>query len=106
MSQGFPYSKELLLFHDKQDVEKPLFVSLTSLGNKLVSLLKKNNMPAIHMHDLRHNYATICLNNGISLKTISTLLGHTNINTTANIYCESTTEKEKAMHVVSDVIGM
>jgi integrase len=37
-------------------------------------------------HDLRHSCATILLAQGVSLKTVSDILGHTDIRTTANIY--------------------
>lgn len=37
-------------------------------------------------HDLRHGAATLWLAAGVDLKTVSTLLGHSTISTTANIY--------------------
>jgi integrase/recombinase XerD len=36
----------------------------------------------IHFHSLRHSYASMLARNGVSLYTISSLLGHTSITTT------------------------
>jgi integrase len=38
------------------------------------------------LHDLRHGAATLWLAAGVDLKTVSALLGHSTIATTANIY--------------------
>lgn len=39
-----------------------------------------------HLHELRHSCASLLLAEGIPLKVVSELLGHTNISTTADIY--------------------
>ena len=36
----------------------------------------------LHSHIARHSFATISLNNGVSLKAVSSMLGHTNIKQT------------------------
>lgn len=50
----------------------------------------KNKLPKkyknLTLHGLRHSYASFLLENKIDIKSIQTLLGHTNINTTTNIY--------------------
>jgi integrase len=53
---------------------------------KLDAVLKKANLPHCRIHDLRHFYATLLLAQGVSLKVIQSLLGHTQISTTADIY--------------------
>ncbi|WP_255259049.1 tyrosine-type recombinase/integrase [Bacillus thuringiensis] len=48
--------------------------------------IKKNNLPYIRFHDLRHTSATLLINEGAHMKTISNRLGHASISTTMNIY--------------------
>ena len=42
--------------------------------------------PTHKLHDLRHTFATRCLECGINLKVVQKWLGHTRLDTTANIY--------------------
>lgn len=53
---------------------------------KFKSLLEKYNLPHIRFHDLRHSCASLLIANGFQLKDISEWLGHSDIQTTANIY--------------------
>ena len=106
LKQGISFKKEYLLFHNKNDVTKPFRSTVVWLYCVFNRMLKSNGLPHMRIHDLRHVYATYCLNEGISLKTISYLLGHTNITTTANIYCSVTTEKENAKQVASKLISI
>lgn len=48
--------------------------------------VKKNNLPYIKFHDLRHTHASLLLYKGVDIKTISKRLGHSNISTTMNTY--------------------
>ncbi len=41
---------------------------------------------SLRLHDLRHTFATRCIESGISLKVVQLWLGHSNMQTTANIY--------------------
>ena len=42
--------------------------------------------PKHKLHDLRHTFATRCLESGVNIKVVQTWLGHSRINTTADIY--------------------
>lgn len=48
----------------------------------------KNNVRNIRFHDIRHTHATILLYLGVDVKTISERLGHSDIQTTLNIYAD------------------
>jgi len=49
-------------------------------------MLKKNSMPLIRFHDLRHSAAVYLKYLGFDLKDIQTWLRHKDIQTTMNIY--------------------
>lgn len=49
-------------------------------------VIKDSGLPDIHLHSLRHTYATLCIANGEALTAVAEQLGHANIATTAKIY--------------------
>lgn len=53
---------------------------------KFKRILRKNNLPIIRFHDLRHTHASLLLKEGKQAKAISDRLGHSTISTTLNIY--------------------
>ena len=59
------------------------------------TVLKKNSIKRIKFHSLRHTFATNCISLGIDYKTISELLGHSNINTTLNLYVHPRLSQKK-----------
>ena len=56
-------------------------------------------------YDLRGNYATRILNNGVDLREVADILGHRNIETTENYYISSTDESRKNACKVFDNIS-
>ncbi|MBD9022088.1 MAG: hypothetical protein EGR10_05530 [Megasphaera elsdenii] len=57
-------------------------------------MCKKIGIPHIGVHSLRHMAATYALNEGASLTTVQSMLGHTNIRTTS-IYLRPLDSKKK-----------
>ena len=49
-------------------------------------VLKKNGLPHIRFHELRHSCASLLLNQGFNLKDVQEWMGHADIKMTANIY--------------------
>lgn len=56
------------------------------LGKLHLAICTLAEVPEIRVHDLRHTAATIMLRNGVNLKIVSEILGHSSISTTADIY--------------------
>lgn len=69
--------------------------SLSAMNNALTKLCKRNALPHITVHGLRHMYATILLEQGVPLVKISALLGHSSVSTTFEYYCDQMDENEK-----------
>lgn len=54
--------------------------------NFFYRLMEELGMPHIRYHDLRHTFATRCIESKCDYKTVSVLLGHADIATTLNMY--------------------
>ena len=59
------------------------------------SLMAKLDIPKLKYHGLRHSFATRCIEAGCDYKTVSVLLGHSNISTTLNLYVHPNMEQKK-----------
>lgn len=58
-------------------------------------LMEKLDIPKLKYHGLRHSFATRCIEVGCDYKTVSVLLGHSNISTTLNLYVHPNMEQKK-----------
>ena len=84
------------IIKDLSENRKGEFVFHTKSGN----MLNRNNIDRMlklmvdrsgieqkpTLHDLRHTYASELIRNGVDMKTVQTVLGHSDISTTMNIY--------------------
>lgn len=58
-------------------------------------ILKKLEIPYLKFHGLRHSFATRCIEANNDYKTVSVILGHSNITTTLNLYVHPNKEQKK-----------
>lgn len=71
------------------------YVCVDALGNRYIpnnlsgsfrTILRKNGLRKIRLHDLRHSCASMLLAQGVQLKAVQEWLGHSDISTTGDIY--------------------
>ena len=77
------------------DLGEPIRPNYVSQHFKL--LLKNNNLREITFHELRHSCASLLLNNGCGLKDVQEWMGHSDIQTTANIYGHLDTSRKQSL---------
>lgn len=71
----------------------------SSIRETYERFLKRHRLPAINFHGLRHTYATLLVESGGDIKTISTLLGHSKVSLTLDLYVHpSIDSKRKAVN--------
>lgn len=70
---------------------------LGSLNSEINRICEKNLLPHITVHSLRHMFATILLERGVSIAKISGMLGHSSVHTTFEFYLEIMDEDTKMM---------
>ena len=80
---------------DRGGAQKALKVVLAECG------IKKR----IHIHSLRHSYATHLLERGVSLQQIQALLGHASINSTLRYTQLTSVTQKDTQKVVNDLIN-
>lgn len=57
--------------------------------------IKRLGIPPIVFHGLRHTFATRCIESGCDYKTVSVILGHSNVATTLNLYVHPNLDQKK-----------
>ena len=100
-----PMSRDLLkMLKPFHKIVNPTFFVLTndakpteprtyrSYYKKLMNTLA---IPELKFHGLRHSFATRCIESNCDYKTVSVLLGHSNITTTLNLYVHPNLEQKK-----------
>ena len=66
------------------EIGRPL--KYATINDHLKSLLKANGIEDMHFHSLRHSFATLSIQNGDDIKTVSETLGHSTTAFTADVY--------------------
>ena len=58
------------------------------------------------LHSFRHTVATEAIANGVDIKTVSSILGHSQTSTTLNIYAHTVQKANtKALNLMADLLG-
>jgi integrase len=58
----------------------------TTTRAQFLRLLRKADVPPMHIHDLRHTAATLFRSMGVDLKVVQEILGHSQLDMTLNVY--------------------
>ncbi len=80
--------------------------SMSSFNQALKKACERAGVRKITVHSLRHMYATILLENGVSLAKVSALLGHSSVHTTFEYYCEVIDERETIKTYLNDTFAV
>ena len=77
-----------------------------ALYHRFQTILKRANCKRVRFHDLRHTFATMAIENGMDIKTLSAMIGHVSAETTLNIYSHITdTMQQQAAVKIDREIG-
>lgn len=78
----------------------------TALFHRFQLILERSHCKKIRFHDLRHTFATMAIENGMDIKTLSAMIGHVSTETTLNIYSHITdTMRQQAAVRIDREIG-
>ena len=79
-------------------------MSNATISNWLKKFELDNNLKHVTLHGLRHTNITMQITNGVDIKTVSARVGHSDIQTTLNIYSHYTKESDKKASDLIDKI--
>ena len=81
------------IFCGEHDNYTPIYA--TTPTRYVSKFVKRNNLPDVSPHDLRHTAASLALESGAGIKEISELMGHSDIGTTSRFYAALTAEAKR-----------
>ena len=71
------------------------FIKPRTIEYQFKQILKKSGLKSLNYHALRHTFATNCIQAGVDAKSLSEILGHSNVSVTLNIYVHSSMDIKK-----------
>ena len=69
-------------------------LDVSSPRNRLERICKKNNFKMINIHGFRHTHCSLLFEAGVPMKDVMDRLGHSDIQTTMNIYTHVTKDSK------------
>ena len=85
--------KSLLNCHNLVDGGNRKIFPIINPNPILEAICREAKVPLVTLHQLRHSFATIALESGMSPKQVQTLLGHSKLTTTIDLYWQNVYEK-------------
>ena len=82
LANGLPFNNDSPLF----TTDSCRYINGANMRKSFERTLKRADVQYRNFHNVRHTYATKLFEAGVELKTVSALLGHSNIGITANTY--------------------
>lgn len=76
--------------------DKKEFLSPRTFEYRYHTFMKQHHFPEINYHALRHSFATRCIEYGVDIKSLSEILGHSNVSITLNTYVHSSMDLKRA----------
>ena len=95
LQKEYKPNKENLLFYNIDDDK---YITTSQVNMSFKRLCEKNNISLgydVNQHMLRHTFATRCIEAGMPANVLSKIMGHADIRTTLEIYCDVFAEYEK-----------
>ncbi|MDO4270714.1 MAG: site-specific integrase [Eubacteriales bacterium] len=83
-------------------VKKDCPMTPCAVRRRLQRILEHAGCKHVRFHDLRHTFATLSLQNGMDVKTLSAMLGHVSAATTLDIYTHITDDMRRTAAVNID----
>lgn len=71
------------------------FLSPRTFEYRYKAILKKCSIEPVNYHALRHTFATRCIERGVDTKSLSEILGHSDVSITLNTYVHSSMELKR-----------
>ena len=75
--------------------EAGTYIEPRTMQNKFKSCVEDCGLHGMNFHICRHTYASACIEVGVEIKSLSEILGHSNVNITLNRYVHSSMEMKR-----------
>ncbi len=110
-----PFSDNLLRYllkkREKSESEyvvsaRGRYVEPRTISNQFKKIQQQAGLHGLHFHMLRHTFVTRCLEEGVDIASVSSLLGHASAKMTLDIYADSLLEqRQNAMNKVDKLMN-